>query len=506
MSQLNQLIARLTKKEQSGFMRWLKRNSGESQELKLFRILAKNPKTQRAELMNAFYDVPNRNGFDAIRKRLIRLIEQQIILWMADPTKSQLGCILSNMMISEFFLPREADQLMQVYVTDAEKLALKNQHFDVLDGIYSYQIRHEHLVGISRKEINLKRLKNTPFFEKKRLLETANSDIRNELELAKKNGDVLNAKEISNRVMNRLKLSEAEMNIPQFQFSQLSLIRNGLKSTKEYDQLEPLIIERYDRLIKANAFQKEDAQHQLGFLYMLAHVNFRNRKFDTAMAYTLEMESLLDLDTISFNNHFLKCNSLLASLYSFTGNNIKGIEILEEALEDNAGSWFMSERLNMELNLVVFYFQSKDYKKSNRLLNRLEREYVNNIPRMGVEWSFKKDLIRLIVLLEIEDQDRAISFRNQMKDTYRKFLKNPRYRDAAMFFNYIGKVALNSDVVKSKQFRLRVKSAAESWTQLKSDIQAVTFFCWLKAKIQGREYYEVLVKELNADENKINFG
>ena len=63
----------------------------------------------------------------------------------------------------------------------------------------------------------------------------------------------------------------------------------------------------------------------------------------------------------------------------------------------------------------------------------------------------------------------------------------------------IAKVVREPKVVEKKSFRQRVRKAMENFETQEHDLQAVTFFCWLKCKIQKRKYYSVLLEELNTE-------
>ncbi len=497
MSLLPQFIAHLSPEERSNFASYLKRLSGDSLELKLFQRMAKNPDIDRDVLMKALYKTPNRNAFDGVRKRLLTKLKQYVVIQMSDPERSPLGAILSMMMVTEFMMPRRAGEVIQHYLDAGEAMALANHHYDVLDAIYSYHVRHESFLRTPRLELAEKRKANTTRFLKKRNLELANSDIQIELDEAKRKGLVLNPEKIIHDVQKKFRLTDEEVNIPDFQFNLMNMLRNALISTKEYYKLEPVLVKHYNDLKTANAFGNGKTEHELGFLYMIAHVYFRNRKFEMAEEYVERIHRLVKSGRLRETIYYLKYVSLKACIYSYTGRNSMGIQVLLDGLKHTSHGGFLNEQLNMEINLVVFYFQAKDYKRALQRLAWLDQNYYNLMERMGKEWCFKKDLIRLIVTFERWDGLRAQSELDRINRIYRNFLRTPNYLTARMFLKQIGKVVRNPEVVGTTRFRDAVKMSLSAFEQQKHDLQAVTFFIWLRAKIQGRDYYELLVEELN---------
>jgi hypothetical protein len=227
MSRLTSFISHLSPEERSNFASYLRRLSGDCMELRLFVKLSKNPELDRTALMKALYKTPNANAYDMVRKRLLSKLKQYVVIQMCDPERSPLGAILSNMMVTEFMMPRRAASVIQYYLDHAESLAIDNHHYDVLDAIYSYHVRHEGFLRTPRLELAEKRKANTARFIKKRTLELANSDIQLALSEAKRSGEVLNPEKIIHDVQMRFKLTDDEWNIPDFQLAQMNMLRNG---------------------------------------------------------------------------------------------------------------------------------------------------------------------------------------------------------------------------------------------------------------------------------------
>lgn len=502
MALLNEMILNLPRGLQPAFDTWLFNRSGECQELIMYRKLLKKPEISRAELMSLFYKKNNRNAFDAIRKRLIDKLKIFIVEYMSDPKLSPLGSILSEMMVTEFYRQFNAFEPVVHFLDSAKNTAEKNNHFDILDSLYSYEVRHGGFLNTSIEEVAKKRKLNAAKFEIKRKLELADTDIQIALAKAKASGETLDPEYIINDVIGKFKLKKEEMNIPEFQFKIMSMFRNAMVSTKEYYRLEPIIIRAYNDLKLSKAFHQGTVAIELGFLYMISHVFMRNRNFKSAFVHINQMDELFGQGDFQSSLYKLKFYSVKACLLSYTGKNKSGITLLTQGLKLAAKTKFKVEQLNMELNQVVFEFQAKNYVRSKKLLFEMDKKYTGLEKIMGPEWCFKRELIRLIVMHELGDSDGARQQLARMRKNYRAFLKRPMYANAKMFLKYIGKVVRNPKCTNEKSFRRGVREALETWELHSYDLQSVTFFCWLKCKIQQRDYYEVLLEELNSMEEK----
>ena len=511
---LNQMHARLSPWERAGFLSSLKKCNRpeemvegdddqwmpeDNQVIKLVTLITERPDISREELMEAFYDMPKRNALDAIRKRAIKKLKQYLVSLMSDPEKSPLGAILTDIVVAEFFRMRQAEVPVKHFISSAENRAEQHRHYDLLDGIYSYHTRHEGILKTPREQLAKKRKANAPLFEKKRKLELANADIQLELDRAKLAGESLDPEQIIKQVLDKLKLTKEETNIPEFQLSTMHILRSGMISAKVYFQFEPVVLAHYETLKAANAFQNGSVEAELGFLYMIAQAHMRNRKFDLLNERLNEMHPLLQKGFWSQTIYYPKYISLKARAESARGENKQGIQTLAQGLAQLSESNFVKERLNMELNKVVFHFHEEEFRKAKQLLYQIDQNYPGLYGTMGEEWCFKKELILLIVLHELEEFEPAISQLLRIRKSYADFLKRSEYGHAKLFLDLIAKVVREPKVVEKKSFRQRVRKAMENFETQEHDLQAVTFFCWLKCKIQKRTYYSVLLEELNTE-------
>jgi hypothetical protein len=65
-----------------------------------------------------------------------------------------------------------------------------------------------------------------------------------------------------------------------------------------------------------------------------------------------------------------------------------------------------------------------------------------------------------------------------------------------VFLKFIRRMITNPELVATPAFAEEVKEASLGWPGEKEDIQAITFFCWLKSKMLRRNYYEVLLEAM----------
>lgn len=497
MSHLRQTIADLSPTERAAIGKHIKKLSGESLEYKMFMTISGNLEIKHRELMKALYAKPNRDAFNAVAKELSQKIRDYVVLKMSKEKFSPLGCILSDIMFCEFFRARHASVTARHALQSAEELAGAHYHYDILDALYNYQTLHASLFKIPLHSISEKRKVNDPKFHKKHKLEKAASDVQLMVDEAKQLAIELDMDDIIHNVFKKNQLTAEEVNIPEFQLRLMTVFRGGVKSTKDYRRLIPIVNKHLKPLLDSNAFAKGGHEAHVGFHYILAHTHFRIREFEEVKKHIQIGAGLLKHGLLSGSIYHPKFINLNAWITSFKGKNRDAIRLLEKSLKNIKNASLITELLNMELNLAVLYFQDKNYAAAKKQYQFMEQTYSGMKDKMFEEWCFKRDLIYVHILHDLGDQEGALTQLQRIRKNYRTFLRKPKYKNARLYMKLVSKVVRNPTIVKTKAFRKLVAIAMTEFEDQEHDIQAVMFFCWLKSKIHERDYYEVLLEELN---------
>jgi hypothetical protein len=151
----------------------------------------------------------------------------------------------------------------------------------------------------------------------------------------------------------------------------------------------------------------------------------------------------------------------------------------------------------MRLNLVVFYFQSEEFKKANVEMLLINHSDTWLEKRMGKEWRFKKSMIDVILQCELGNTDLAFSRIKSMEKYFAGFFQHPAYQRALIFMQFVKTIIEQPERVAIPEFAIEVEKANMAWPDYKEDTQAITFFCWLKSKMIRQPYYEVLLQAMN---------
>jgi hypothetical protein len=142
--------------------------------------------------------------------------------------------------------------------------------------------------------------------------------------------------------------------------------------------------------------------------------------------------------------------------------------------------------------LSVYYFQQEEYKKANQLLLKIGRTDNWLEKNMGVEYRIKKSLIELIYQFELQRTELAFDRILSMERIHKTHLEMPKYRRVAVFLALIKTIIHDPEIVQSNQFLQRVESSFDWIDKEKEDLQAMSYYAWLKSKMTNQKFYEVL--------------
>jgi hypothetical protein len=295
-----------------------------------------------------------------------------------------------------------------------------------------------------------------------------------------------------------MRLSNHEMRDVAYMYRIVEMARSAAVSAKDYSRFEPFLSKTVQHLNSTGALQDAPVAYRIGFSYMMAHASYRMRRLKASAMLMEELEESLPKGALQQSPFYGKMVALRAAVDSFTGKNKQAIERVRHILKDDRWKSNVKERLNMQLNLAVYYFQSAQYKTAYQVILGIDRSDDWLERTMGLEWRFKKQMIEVIILYEYAKEDIALNLIRSMERYYSNFLSEPIYQRAGFFLNFIKRLIDRPDIVQQQSFIDAVDQANLAWPREREDIQAITFFCWLKSKMLRQDYYTVLLEAMSA--------
>lgn len=499
MDELHQLITTFSETEQKEFRQFIQRNrrKNERKDLDLFNLLSENRQSKPKNTHDQIYDnTADRNAYHSLRKRLVKHLHDFIYVKQTENDDSLRSEIAKNLALVNVLFAHQLVPLAWKYLKRAEQLAESGELNHQLVLIYDLQITNYNPEHVNRSIDKLvsRRLKASQFAEEEERLRIIGSLVKQELEKVKLEGKDIDLQKIIDRLFVRFDMDDSIFNRPRLLYDFVFLTRNVVLAKKTFYSFENFLLSSYKRVQKSGFFENKNDEH-LNMLYIVCHTLYRNRKFDLAIEYLDIMnKKLAEVSKGLFNRFNSRYLLLLAACKNFNRNLKESISILEKLLEEGIKS--NQDTLNTKLNLSMYYFQLKDFKKAHRTIINLGHtdKWCEKI--MGVEWVFKKNIIEVFFLYELEKTDIAFDRIVSIERTYKDLFKTKKYQRVSVFLKLIKQIIDQPTDVHSKEFFEKVENSFE-WVDIEQeDLQAVSYYAWLKSKMQKREFYDVLLELL----------
>lgn len=497
MDKLTESLELLHPSEEKDFRLFLQRTSlrKDTQILTLFRSIQKGEVKRGKAGMRTLYEIDNMNAYHSVRKRLLRQLHRYLVIRRIETDQTDAASIMGLITVAGFYIERSAFELASGVLEQAREKAEKSARFDLLDNIYYQQIQYAQELGLDVQQISMRWQQNKKQSLLAEKISIAHAIMRKKLQEARLRGAVLNIEDMTHEVLIDFELEDESQHNVSFMYGICSLIRSAIISSKNYVHFATFVSRQYRRLQRDGALERSSPLVVLGFQYMVAHAYYRNRRWVEAISVLEEMETIIGSKSgQQIRQYFPRYILLKAAVFSYTGENKVAVKMLTDALKQSGTRLSLSDKLNMQINLAVYHFQAESYGKSATTLLSLNHSDVWLEKKMGKEWRMKKNLIEVIVQCELGNIEWALQKIKLIEKHFAEFLDQPFYQRARIFMGFIRELISDPNAISKPEFAKKVDEANLALPGDREDIQAITFFCWLKSKMVKRPYYEVLLE------------
>lgn len=505
MDNLQETIATLSPEEVREFQLFINRQKKKKgrKDLELFYLLKEKENLKPREIIQKFYREHNHNAYHSIRKRLFRHLMDFILLKQKDNDTSSSSSVMGMISLSKYLFDKKLHRQGWMYLNKAEEIASENEQFDLLNSIYNLQIeRYYPGFGNDLKSIIKKRNENKKSLDEDERTIIAKSIIQNELNSIILEGKEINFDRIISRVLKECDLNDVVAKRPKILFNIISIVRSAIIANKDYYSFEPYIIELYEEAeprFFRDGFSKSSHYYKLSLIYMIAHVLYRNRKFDESEIYLQKLSDEMEqFNKSHFEIFYPRYILLLAVIKSYQGKNNEAISIHEKAIKTSGVKFSFNDEVNIRLNLAVNYFNSAEYKRANEIFLKFEHSDSWYEKKLGKEWVLRKNLMEMFIQYEMGNDDIAMNRIRAIERHFESFFQHPAYRRVKIFLGHVKDFLNEPQSVSTPDFEKKVIDSKIFLADEHEDIRAIAFFCWLKSKMVKQSYYQVLVERVNA--------
>ena len=499
MDQLQELVNTLAEDDKREFRVFINRQKSKKQrkDLDLFELVSEQTDTKT--IQQKLYKIPNKVAYHTLRKRLLKHLTDFIVLKEIDDDPTATSSISGLISLSAYLFKNRSDELAWRFLMKAEQTAIENEQYDLLNNIYHLQINRSDTESATDINTIYKKWEaNKILVNENEKINIAYNFIKKELNEIKIKGENKDLEKVVQNLLKKYGLTDIVFKRPEVLYKVLDLTRRVMLFRKDFYSFEPYIIKTYKELIANHGFSKKNHFYKIHILYMIAHILYRNRKFENSNVYLVQMhDSMKEYNKTYYRQFYSKYIMLSAANYAYLNQNNRSIDILSGVSESTLKNLPIEDQLNIKMNLTIFYGYNSEFKKSNLIIQTLNHSDNWLIKKMGIEWVFKKNLIEIMIQYELENYEIALNWIRAFERNFSDLVNHPLYSRVFKFTGTIKNIIHKPELLKDKNFIEHVKTTLVKTPSEQEDLQAMAFYSWLKSKLLGQNYYEVLLNVAN---------
>ncbi len=435
----------------------------------------------------------NKNAYYRIKNRLLRDLEHSLLIFYKDD--DQEAIVLNHIRLSSILIGKSAYDEAIYYLNEAEKIAEKNEYYNLLNMIY------DRLISLSNQVFDID---PSPYIKKKQALqekyehwqhtEQLLATISYRLRVTNYSSKEVETLDILEEVFEELKLSSSERNSPDFRLKINRCTRNILLQKREFKALSDYLRNSYHEFEQEQIFNRKNHEEKIIILIWLINALIKGKDIQEVRTYN----KLLKENLQAYNNlYYLKyiwlyhqCKTVIDILDGQPHVAIKNLEALEMSPKyKNTISFF-----SVYLNLAMLYFYIGDL---NKCLEQFSRVLVSSeFSSMPKSLQINIGIINLIFRVESKDYQYADGRYKELRRKFKKEFGLEEYKEQADFLDILKEFIRKPDAI----WHVRVKKKITSFLALYSlfefgSNETINYSIWLRARLEKRRYYKVMLEK-----------
>ena len=490
MDDISDIISIMSERDRNNFLRFInvEKDKTARDDQQIFENLVKGEEKKKK--------LSSKKEKDAYHQNRKRLMEKLIDYYVLKSRKEDLtgeSKTMGLITMSKFLFEGKMNRLGWKILRKAEKHAWESDQYGLLNAIYLMMI--EHADSFHATDIKTLIRKKTEAYNKSIAEESvimATQIIKLKLHEAKTKGKSLNFNTYLESILKKFKISSTVFENPKHLYSIIQVIRSSYLASRSLYNFEGFALEQYNTLQKKFGFKKQHHQYKIELEYMIAHVLYRNRKYNESLAFLREMyASMNEYGKLHYRAYYPKYIALHASVKCFTGKITEAIASHEKILFKQRVPLTIKDELNLHMNLAVFYHFNKQFNKTTQIFNSQHHRDEWMEGKMGREFVMRKNLARALHLYDVKREDEGLEVLYEIKKHYADQLELAPYKKVAGYLDHCILYFLNPDDERIKKFVQQVEKSTNNLTSLDEENKTIAFFCWLLAKVKKMDYYKL---------------
>lgn len=494
MIALKSIIDTFSPEDQQKFILYLeqKNKRKDTKNIPLFKLIAKGEDDSKA-LCYQLYKTSQNNAYHALRKRLF----QSLIDFTANKNIEDENSI--DMQIIKYILASRAYLIQKNYgiaykiLDKAERLADEHLLFPILNEIYHTKIQYAaHYPKINLEALISKQKENQEKHQLEDQLNIVYAKLKSVLNSINYDSRVIHLESELSVIIKEYNIELNESLSFKSLYQVLAIANISALITTKYFEIETFVLRSY-KTLKNKKDSDKQLYYQIQIAYIIANTLFRNKKFDASLQFIDEMHQLMLLKRSAYFKNFILKKTLVEALnLNYTNQKEKAITLIESVIDRNHND--IEGVLDLQLSLFMFYFQKEDFAKAKSILSKFHHTDQWYIEKSRLDWVIKKNVAELLLYIELQDDNLFYSRLKSFKRRYTDYLKQIGQARILTFLNFAEQYYITPQSVTSDDFKNKLGKAFEWTTVNKEDIFVISFYAWLKTKVEKGNLYQTTLQ------------
>ncbi|PZD76506.1 hypothetical protein [Mesonia sp. K7] len=480
MNNLIHLINTLTAEEEKEVIKTIKRKNqrGDAKNLQLFDYIRKG---NIKNLDRKIYGKPSKNSFYALCNRLQEnIIEVVASTSFSGETSEEMEC-LKLLLSCRIFFEKRLYKLAVKTLYRSEKQAKNFNLFSILNEVYHTKIQYAQFFQTETlQEIFDQANSNLIAFQNEFQLNMAYAEIEKKL----RDYPLQKSQKLIEQVLSKFSIHKEQSFTIKSIYQLLVILSKSAKQQIDYYSILDYAHQLYLISQKQIHLKEKHKHYYLQVLSLMANIFFRTQNFEKSLDLIKESEN--EIRNTKHNSFYIEDLLLLKSLNFLCTEKLDQAIVLLENTSNN----------NLKLSLAACHIFKKDYRNAQKLLlsfNHTDQWYEQ---KLDLIWVLKKNIIQLIVYIEMDNVDLVYAHFESIKKRYRKKLEE---NGEARIIEFLNLVKTNYDYPEISEnqklnHQLSVFISENSNTQI--DPLLLGFYAWIKAKIEHKNHYDEFIRLL----------
>ena len=266
----------------------------------------------------------------------------------------------------------------------------------------------------------------------------------------------------------------------------MEITATSAKLQSDYYTISPFMMKIYKLLLAKGSVADKHRYYHIKILNLMAITSFRNKDFAESVKFVSIMEGEMERNSGIFKKAFISELAIIKALnYNYTGEPKKALALLS-LVKDNS--------INSRLIWVMCSFQQGDFNEAYKVFNTFTHSDAWYEKKMGWVWMLKKNILELLILIELDYYDLVLSRIQRFKRIFFIRLKQLGEHRVIAFIQLVNTYHENPKEVTSIEFFDQVENSFEWVGAAQEDVFVMSFYAWLKAKMEGENIYDITLK------------